>query len=231
MIADFKKPSPAWTAVTVLVVCAMGLATLTDGYRAESAEPTLPEGRTMEFPNDRSMGLLLIENQDSPDNVVWESLGEAKGVVAVPDGKRLRFQVSQSGAKDLSSLSSLGPDDVQEISFDHVRLEDSQMEHLRGLTGLRLVDLRESFLTDAGLGFLQSLTLLEDLNLHGNDITAEGLENIQGLSALRFLNLHKREIGDAGLARIAGLTSLEELDVEKTGLTDDGIAHLSSFLG
>ncbi len=123
----------------------------------ESAELPAKE-RAVNFPKDRSMGQLRVQDAGSVRQLnYWfhwtdtgeaasQYLGEAQGEVHVPAGKRLSLTVNQSASKDLSWLLKLGPDDLYGLGFSVLLVEpdkpsDGCMEHIAHLTGLRRFEL------------------------------------------------------------------------------------------
>ena len=49
------------------------------------------------------------------------------------------------------------------------KVTDAGLEHLKGLTKLRFLELTNARVTDAGLAHLRGLTQLEDLQLYGTE--------------------------------------------------------------
>ena len=80
----------------------------------------------------------------------------------------------------------------------------------KGLPGLRLAGA-----TDGDLAHLKGLTGLRELNLYGTEITDAGLAHLKGLTRLRKLHLQELhvwgiKITDAGLAHLKGLSGRSE---------------------
>src|SRR3989338_6656422 len=109
-IPDRKETALIPTGITALTtrssaLVKRGLETLTS-----------VEGRIVRFPVDCSMGALYIR----PLGDEWEEYeewGEASGNVVVPHGKILHLHVSAEVAIDLSPLTSLNFDDLQELDL------------------------------------------------------------------------------------------------------------------
>ena len=84
--------------------------------------------------------------------------------------------------------------------------------------------------TDAGLVHLKELTTLERLSLRDLRVTDAGLVHLSRLSKLKKLSLDNTHVTDAGLAHLKLLTSLRLLSVAKTQVTDAGVADLKRAL-
>src|SRR4030042_1557355 len=110
------RTGAAWAlGVSIAVTClAIGIA----------FAQTLPEGRIVHFPKDRSVGQLSIRDAGAARELTswfhwtgiqgpnWEYLGEAQGDVHISPGKQLSLNVNQAAWRDLSWLSRLGPDEL-----------------------------------------------------------------------------------------------------------------------
>jgi hypothetical protein len=99
--------------------------------------------------------------------------------------------------------------------------------------------LSDTQITDAGLEHLKGLTSLKRLDLYSTQITDAGLEHLKGLTGLQSLDLRSTQITDAGLEHLKGLTSLKRnavqdvgawLDLSSTRVTDTGIKKLQEAL-
>ena len=89
----------------------------------------------------------------------------------------------------------------------NTQIADAELEHLKGLTNLRELDLTNMQISDAGLLHLKGLTNLRELN--------------------HYANMH---ITDAGLVHLEGLTKLKDLDLMFTQVTDEGVKKLKEAL-
>ena len=101
-------------------------------------------------------------------------------------------------------------------------------EHLEGLPWLQRLDLCHDQVTDVGMEHLEGLTRLKMLFL-GNRITDTGLTHIAGLSQLEDLGLGTQRIADAGLEHFEGMTQLQRLFLGRTQITDAGLEHLAGL--
>jgi hypothetical protein len=100
---------------------------------------------------------------------------------------------------------------------------DAALASLRGLKGLRELDLWGVKITDAGLVHLSGLTKLESLKLYWSDVTDAGLVHLSKLTALRHLDLGHSRITGPGLSHLRGLTRLRSLDLVMTSVSDEAV--------
>jgi Leucine-rich repeat (LRR) protein len=238
--------------------------------QTESAETPTKE-RVVHFPKDRSLGQLYIKDAGSVKRLnYWfhwtdtgeaalQYLGEAQGEVHVPAGKRLFLTVRQTGWKDLSWFSKLGPDDLYGLGFSVLLAEpdkpsDQCMEHIAHLTGLKHLGLDRTDVTDKGFKYVANLSSLEYLSIPyrvtdagmayvaelpllkrlyfgelGSQVTDAGLHHLAKLTALEELALWGERMGDAGLVHLRGLPRLEYLCLYSTHFTDNGLVHLQNL--
>jgi hypothetical protein len=114
---------------------------------------------------------------------------------------------SQVGGSDpIAELERLGAK-VQRVegevrAFKSDGMSDAGLVHLKGMTGLRELQLYGTNVTDAGLVQFMGLTNLKELVLGDTKITDAGLVHLKGLTKLRYLNLEKLRITDAGIAEL-----------------------------
>ena len=78
------------------------------------------------------------------------------------------------------------------------------LAHLAGLKRLRVLQLCDTGVTDAGLAHLAKLTTCESLVLSDNAIGDAGLAHLKGLAKLRDLRLNDTLVGDKGLTQAGG---------------------------
>lgn len=183
------------------------------------------------------------------------ALRKAGGQVLVlsnrPEKKPLRvsFAGTQVSDADLPPLKNLN---LTRLDLTGTRVKT--LQKLEGLSSLRMLDLRDTQVGDAGLARLKELTLLESLVISGTKVTDRGLGDLLGglkhvwvldlgrtattdaglehvgrLSGLGHLWLNGTKITDGGIERLKGLRQLQSLDLSLTPITDKGLAQLKGF--
>ena len=111
---------------------------------------------------------------------------------------------------------------------------DAGMVHLRGLTGLRHLNLSVgtfsgavgSKITGKGLAEISGATRLQILQLQGSPLTDLDLAPLEGMTDLRVLSIESPGVTDEGLKHLAGLSELRNLGLANTSVTAEGIKHL-----
>ncbi len=201
------------------------------------------ETRTIRFLSSRSLGGLFVQRKvkqrhyrlgpDYDGVSEWDYLAEARGKVAVPAGKRVKLEVALTALSDLSGLSSLGPNDLYGLSIGDysgsvVYPDASIMPHLRGLTGLKQLNLAVN-VSDNGLRHLSGLTELEELRLKSESFRDAGLAHLEGLESLEVLRLTGGTVTDDGLKHLAKLSSLRELCLDVSNIRGRGFSHLAKL--
>ena len=186
----------------------------------------------------------------------WDDVGQARGDVAVPVGRNLRLAVllgpteaDRSGyyadtrefladflgttPTDLSGLSRLDPNDLCYFGVGALArvsdLEGRVLEPISRLTGLRILSLSRTGITDEQMGFLRPLQSLRALELHMElSIRNAGLAVLQELPALEYLDL-ETGVTDVGLRHLSGLRKLRWMRL-RTGRTwGPGLAELAKL--
>jgi hypothetical protein len=98
------------------------------GQQPTAASPLTAE-RVVHFPADRTLGKLMIQDENAKRDIKsffhwteagdseWEYLGQAQDDVSVRAGVRLALTVGTDAWKDLSGLFALNPDDLHMLSI------------------------------------------------------------------------------------------------------------------
>jgi len=96
-----------------------------------------------------------------------------------------------------------------------------ELQSLLALTGLAVLSLTHSSVTDAGLrGVGQTLTALAELGLSScTRLTDEGLRALSPLTGLKSLDLSLTNVTEEGLRALAPLTRLEYLVISRPAPT------------
>jgi hypothetical protein len=143
--------------------------------------------------------------------------------------------------------------DVTTIELNNnPRVTDDGLEHLAGLSKLRVLYLyranvkgpgirhlprnlqvlmlRHSPLTDEGLASLKNMPRLSTLRIGFTNVTDRGLAHLSELSALEDLELRNTDVTDAGLEHLRTLKNLSVLSLDHTKVTGAGVARLQQAL-
>ncbi|MCE9608117.1 MAG: hypothetical protein K8U03_24795 [Planctomycetia bacterium] len=118
--------------------------------------------------------------------------------------------------------------EVEWIGLHLSDITEDDLEYLKPLK-LRRVGLADIKLTDSGLARIEGITSIETLYLMENPITDAGLVHLRGMTKLKLLAIGTSKITDAGVVHLAPLQNLEELRLDRTAVTDAGLKHLTSF--
>jgi hypothetical protein len=154
-----------------------------------------------------------------------EALGSA---VTFRAGHVYRVNVRGPKVSNLTLLYLTGFPNLERLSLPPIT-DDAGMEHLKGLTNLKAIDVEGTQITDAGLVHLRKLTNLTKISLFKTNITDTGLANLAGLTELETLGLGETQITDAGLVHLKNLTRLEWLSLGFSQITDTGLENLKEL--
>lgn len=186
-----------------------------------------PPGRVVQFPEDHSLGLLLIRPWGAGPEVRMTPLGEARGSVDVPPGVELGLHIGRvSPAMDFSALSRLRSDDLQSLAMNSEAITDEYLIHIAGLTALRSLSLSSRGITGEGFRHLSGMKSLETLILTNTSVTDTALSHLEALTSLRALYLNHSRVGDVGMRFVGRIASLEQLSLIGTRVGDAGLFQL-----
>jgi Leucine-rich repeat (LRR) protein len=133
---------------------------------------------------------------------------------------------------DLSGLSQLGPDDLYMLNVSSlVKTADADrrvLEPISHLTGLQILCLHKTGVTDKGMEYLKELRSLRALELYGERIGVSGLAALKDLPALEYLDLNT-DVTDADLKQVAQLSNLRWLRMVTENLWGQGLAELANL--
>ena len=101
-------------------------------------------------------------------------------------------------------------------------------EPIRYLTGLEMLTLWSSGITDAGLEHLRPLRSLRGLELTQFPISSQALAVLKDLPELEYLSLNTN-VTDAGLKQVAQVPSLRWLSIIDGKMWGPGLAELASL--
>lgn len=134
-----------------------------------------------------------------------------------PSGER----PSTANLRSLRRLPNL-----RKLDFSEALLQDTDLQFIRDLTGLRHLDLSSTGITDRGIAQLELLHDLQTLSLGGTKVADTGMKTVGKLTALTSLNLSRTGITDQGLYALKGLGRMEVLTLYDTRIRGGGLEAL-----
>lgn len=196
------------------------------GGAAETAEASSDAPvREIAFPEDKVVGRLKARPAGSDNPQEWQELGDARGTVKAPPTHDIMLDLTGYNITDISFLTSLNPDDIQELVLEGCNIGDDSLSSVDVLR-LKGLNLNGNPITDQGLDFIATFDSLEKLSLGKTQTTDAGLGTIGPLINLKKLWLQETAITNAGLAQLQSLQSLEFLVLYDTAITDAGLDAL-----
>ena len=201
----------------------------------QATEKTSDAGGTLQFP-DESVGEISSRPASSGDfgysldSTAWKewvSLGQAQGVVAIPEGHVASLQLNRHGASDTSWVDALEPTALVRLIASQTELGDKEFAKLNRLSGLRHLDVGFNKLTKdiaealAGFGNLQYLWIS-----YMPEIDDELMPAVAALPQLEEVGIWSTSVSDKGLAALAESRSLRAIYAGRTPITDKGVKAL-----
>ncbi|MCH7780183.1 MAG: hypothetical protein IH848_04995, partial [Acidobacteria bacterium] len=203
--------------------------------------------RLLKFPADKAVGMVYTRPRRADGYGIfhtfntfnnWKRFGVARGDVRVPANADVRLDITRDSSTNLSFLDKLSPDAIQTMLLTNTRVDDSGLEHIGRLTGLKYLDLTYTKITDRGIQHLESLMNLEHISLDGlrvkeKEFTVgdDGLAVLSKLPALKQLDLIRSNVTDKGMAHLSGNKSLLSLGLWGNNITNEGLVHLKDLSG
>jgi predicted Ser/Thr protein kinase len=227
---------PGWVAAGLAVLAAAAVLGAIIIYIKDKAgrvvgKVTLPDGGSFEARSEEPGGAAAAG--DGP--------ADGRPPALLADRRAAEWVLSLGGgvsdgagqdAKEIRSVKDLPAGAFQVVAVNlwgNIHVNDTNLERIKPLTNLAILDLRSTHVSDAGLEHLRALTKLTTLLLAGTRVTDAGLKHLTGLRNLAVLNLHDTQLGDTGLERLKMLTSLGVLWLGRTRVGDAGLEHLRTL--
>lgn len=184
--------------------------------------------RLIEFPHERSLGVFGVRDAGDPCSLDFEVRGTAQGTVVVPAGKDSVLEVSTAAVRNgLEPVSRLAPDSLDFVSFLRApNARDDDVAHLAGMTGVRMLDLYGTQISDSSCAVIGGLTSLEWLSFTGVGITQGGVRQLGALDRLVRLSLKRTRVTDAVIDTLLGLPNLRWLSLSETMVSPRGVLRL-----
>ncbi|QEG20240.1 redoxin domain-containing protein [Mariniblastus fucicola] len=228
------------TSCKIACVLVLFLLSLSPSANAQTTSSISVETRTLEFPSDRSLGIVyagpaadieFTELDVFRDQ--FKSLGPAKGLVEVPKGAFIRLDVSAGGCEDLSPLGQLPSDAIHFLYFNIESPISGQLKHISRLQSLRVLHLRGCPVMDEDIQQIAGLKNLESIQCSvygfedkGFGVTDESMKVFGQMRKLKKLLLRSCPVTDEGLKHLASCEDLETLSLNGSKVTGKGINSL-----
>lgn len=120
---------------------------------------------------------------------------------------------------------------IQKVDLNGQHVTDQELETLKALKSVEILNLQSSYLTDAGTVHLAELKNLRELDLHDSQyFTDKGLESLQGLTRLSKLELSKTRVTSEAVDRLASMKSLSQLHLNNTSISAEAGKKLRESL-
>ncbi|MGE3806601.1 MAG: hypothetical protein AB7K24_18190 [Gemmataceae bacterium] len=162
----------------------------------------------------------------------WTAVGLAEGMNVRLNGRFELIELALGRDSDDQVLLGIleSHSAIETLYLNHSAVGNASMANLVQLAPqLRLLDLGNTRIGNAGLKHVASMKRLQVLNLWSTSLDDVGLAHLKALP-LRELNLSETAVSDAGLEAIVGLTELRRLNLENTRVTQRGVRRLQLSL-
>jgi hypothetical protein len=148
--------------------------------------------------------------------------------VSVPAARSARLRVARGLVEPgrFAPFAEWPPDALDELILMDCTVGDPALRHIAGLTGLRVLDLFGTYVTDVSAPVLAGLTDLEWLSLSFTRLETSGVVALADLAHLWRLSVRGTAITDDALVAFARIPSLTWLSVADTAVTSAGIEYL-----
>jgi Leucine-rich repeat (LRR) protein len=156
-----------------------------------------------------------------------------RGLAAVAGFDRLEVLQLSGNPVDDAAVQTLGQlTALKELELTRTTIAAPKLAAgLKGLRGLRELNLSFSELTDADVPSLAGLSQLRRLSLSGTKLTDAAAPPLAAMPELRMLDLAATEVTDAGAKALGAAKSLTHLDLSHSKVTDAGVSAVAKLPG
>ena len=212
------------------------------------SQPNAEDGNSenttiLTFPNDRAVGVVFSRPAENSkfgymDNWYkdWQQVAPARGKVSVPNDHHVRLDVAKSASTDLRFFNAIDPEAIQYLNLEGTDVDDKQLQYVGRLSGLLMLGLEQTKITDVGFPPLENLKKLIRLDLSAFDVHREGfgvgdqaMAVAAKLPALESITLRLTKVTDVGMAELAKNKSIRSISMAGTAVTDEGLKSLSKL--
>ena len=109
-------------------------------------------------------------------------------------------------------------------------LNDEGLEPIKSLESVKILNLRDTKITNAGIIHIEGMKDLKRLHLERTQIDDTCIDYLTGLQELEYLNLYSTKVSDLGLSKLKDLKNLKKLYLWQTKVTNEGVKQLEEAL-
>ncbi|MCU0718099.1 MAG: SHD1 domain-containing protein [Pirellula sp.] len=211
------------------------IATLAGPKGQKSIQDANPGCSLNEYPNEwlPSFGQRLTPRSSQPKKMIIRMQGNADRLIDSLKKSNIQFATKTEGKKtiielddqQIAFLSSF--QEIEELEYPSATVKG--LESIKDMSGLKSLNIYNSYVGDAGVAHLKNMTQLKHLNLWGTEITDVSLERLKGLVDLESLNLLGAKITDRGTGHLLPFSKLSELYLQGVPITDQSLVHIAKL--
>tara|TARA_B100001250_G_scaffold301643_1_gene263346 strand:+ start:282 stop:1127 length:846 start_codon:yes stop_codon:yes gene_type:complete len=109
-------------------------------------------------------------------------------------------------------------------------LKDEGLEPIKLLESVKVLNLRDTKITNAGIINIKGMKDLKRLHLERTNVDDGCIDYLTGLQELEYLNLYSTKVSDLGLSKLKDLKNLKKLYLWQTNVTNEGVKQLETAL-
>ncbi len=176
--------------------------------------------------------MLMIPNEATPATIdKYTKVPAPIGVkcVQVSKGTGICLNASYAVVEKPQLLLECPKDDMLELDFQGMEVDDQALKYVSDFKNLRKMDLHRTDVTDAGLAKIAELKNLENLDLFAVNINGSGIHELAKIPNLTQLNLGKNPIKD--ITALPQLTNLKGLEMRKCNLSGASMRCFAKMSG
>ena len=156
---------------------------------------------------------------------------KVRDAAALPDGDFGILQIDLTGSDRVDDFDMQRLKGLATLRLLNLRLtacSGSSIEHLTGIDSLQMLILKNTDTDDTGLEFLAQMPKLIKINFSDTNVSDAGLSHVEELRGLVGLYLNGTKITDAVIGHFRYLKKLVILELNDTNFTDVGLKQLVS---
>jgi len=187
------------------------------------------EGRHFLFP-DQSIGTIDCFWEHKTKRVKPPKDIEARGEVLVPANCNIALLATGALERQPMLFDRFGPDDISQLILDNrFQWADKHMAHISKLSGLKVLRINDTCISDKAITWIQNLKRLKNLNINHTFMTATGISKLDVLGQLDSLGISGIQAIRPILTNLGDTHKLNCLEVDGCSLKTADLEMISNF--